>query len=505
MGQGTCRRILSQASIFTATVIGMIAVLAATANATSYTVTTTSDTSSSGQCTLRDAINAANGSVTSGSSCSAVNTGTDTIVFAGGVTGTIAIATNGTLPAIVSGETLTITGPTTAPGITIDGGMAVELMKVNQGATLNLQSLTLTNGSVTCSSEKCGVEGGSIDNFGILTITNGTLSSNQATCTSAGCLADGGAIFSAGPLTITNSTFSGNEANGESHGAGQGGAIYNASGQTMTITNATFSANVAAGDTALGGAINTEGGTVNLKGTILAASTPSNCSGSATTATYNIADDGTCFINTVDGNQVITPTSDIDLASTPAANGGPTFTLALTSTSSPAVNVVPPADCPATDQRGYIRPAPGQTNCDVGAFELNALPPVTVDCSKAAASTPNLTAISPFTFYPENVTGVTDSSGGGFSISITGVAQSAPIIDFPPLFCPNATVLGSTAFVRTTSPLGSSGMLYGIAFTATDKSSGTSCKGNVPVCVQGVLNHGKPCTGSATYNATSCR
>jgi CSLREA domain-containing protein len=93
---------------------------ATAAHATSYMVTTTSDTSASGQCTLRDAMNAANGSVTPGSSCSTPGTGTDTIAFQSGLTPPT-IMLGSSLPTIVSGETLTIQGPTT-PGIAIDGG-----------------------------------------------------------------------------------------------------------------------------------------------------------------------------------------------------------------------------------------------------------------------------------------------------------------------------------------------------------------------------------------------
>ena len=53
-------------------------------------------------------------------------------------------------------------------------------------------------------------------------------------------------------------------------------------------------------------------------------------------------------------------------------NGGPTATIAL-QVSSPAVDAVPIAGCPSTDQRGNVRPDSGDSApsaCDVGAFEL---------------------------------------------------------------------------------------------------------------------------------------
>src|SRR5208282_5967042 len=51
------------------------------------------------------------------------------------------------------------------------------------------------------------------------------------------------------------------------------------------------------------------------------------------------------------------------------SNGGPTETIALQSCG-PAIAAIPPSSCTVnTDQRGFGRPAPGQTACDIGAFE----------------------------------------------------------------------------------------------------------------------------------------
>jgi hypothetical protein len=64
-------------------------------------------------------------------------------------------------------------------------------------------------------------------------------------------------------LTVASSTFSGNQANGGSGGsgtAGEGGAVFN------------------------------DGGTVNLTGTILAASTGGNCGGGVTDNGYDLSD-----------------------------------------------------------------------------------------------------------------------------------------------------------------------------------------------------------------------
>ena len=55
-----------------------------------------------------------------------------------------------------------------------------------------------------------------------------------------------------------------------------------------------------------------------------------------------------------------------------ADNGGPTQTIALRDAfDNPALAGADPADAPATDQRGEVRPAPDGTKPDIGGFELN--------------------------------------------------------------------------------------------------------------------------------------
>ena len=58
-----------------------------------------------------------------------------------------------------------------------------------------------------------------------------------------------------------------------------------------------------------------------------------------------------------------------------ADNGGPTQTMAMQS-NSPAINRVPPALSPATDQRGVPRPQPQGGLSDIGAYELVTLPAI---------------------------------------------------------------------------------------------------------------------------------
>src|SRR5277367_625539 len=373
------------------------------ARAATFTVSNTTDPASpmAGDGSLREAITSAN---TAG--------GTNNIQFNAGVTGTITLGS--TLPAIVSGETLTITGPTTSPGIAISGGNAVQLMVVNAGATLKLQFLTMEDGSVT----GVFVEGGAILNNGTLTVADCTFSGNQATAGSQG-IGVGGAIWSEGTLTVTDSTSSGNQATGGSQGGlGFGGAIFNAgtgtvtdstfSGNqatvgggaivndsgTLTVTNSTLSGNSAA--SLLGGGIeNGVGGTVTLKGTILAdESSGGNCAlpdmpvliSPITDDGYNISDDDSCGFTMAPSGTSINNSTTLNLDPAGLANnGGPTKTIAL-EPNSQAVDFIPVLDCTdqsmppvqlTTDQRGFPRPDPGNpTFCDAGAFELQTMPVV---------------------------------------------------------------------------------------------------------------------------------
>ena len=181
-------------------------------------------------------------------------------------------------------------------------------------------------------------------------------------------------------------------------GAGDGGAIYNQG--TLTINFSTFTGNQATGGSGdpkpgqgLGGAIF---GAASLEGTILASSSnPDNCNSGITDDGYNIADDSSCKF-TMGSSQVITPTSSISLvAGGPVNNGGPTFTIGLqTSPASPAIDIVPVADCPGTDQRGFTRPDSGESMCDAGAYESGAIAPFAGVPGKANCHGKSVSALS---------------------------------------------------------------------------------------------------------------
>jgi hypothetical protein len=322
----------------------------ASARAGTITVDSLADTGAPGICVLRDAITGANTKAAT-NGCAA-GTGNDTIRF--GVTGTISLAS--TLPQITD-TLLTINGPA-SPGITIDGGHHVQVMQVAFGVMLNLNHLTIANGSSPFS-------GGGISNGGTLTVTNSTFSGNYAEDS-------GGGIANGRTLTVTNCTFSLNSA-----GDSGGGGISN--GGTLTVTNSTFSGNGAdqgGGDIANG----TEASIISIRSTVLAGSGDvGNCAATIIDTGYNISDDPWCAFSSPTSRNNTDPMLD------PAGlsnNGGPTQTIALLE-GSPAIDAIPLADCIdkasppnpiITDQRNFPRPDDGEGFCDIGAFEIHDTP-----------------------------------------------------------------------------------------------------------------------------------
>jgi hypothetical protein len=329
-----------------------------------YTVTTTAD---SGAGSLRDAIQAANGTPED-----------DTIVFnitsgcSGGVC-TITL-TSGTL-VINSAGSLTITNAGGSQRIEISGNNSTRVFFVNSGANLTIDSITIRNGSATGGNFGGGINnsgtvtitnstitnnsagfGGGINNSGTVTITNSTITNNSATV--------GGGIRNVGTVNITNSTITNNS-------AGLGGGITN--GGTVNITNSTITNNSATVGGDGGGIYNSGGATVNARNTIIANNSAPNgpdFSGTLNSQGYNLIRStiGTTITGVTTGN--ITG-QDPQLA--PLGNyGGPTQTQRPLP-SSPVINAGDPSTTglPSTDQRGAVRVLGGRV--DIGAVEITTL------------------------------------------------------------------------------------------------------------------------------------
>ena len=329
-----------------------------------------------GDCTLREAINAA-----SGNGAAQNNITFDATVFASKQTIKLS---QGLLPLI--NTDILITGPTASgAGVTVDAGGNSRIFGVI-GGTSTFSNLTLSGGNIN------GDDGGAIKQGGasVLTLNNCTLSGNMATvsggaiatnamltlnsCTLSGNTAIfGGGIHSSGTLTLNSCTLSDNSTSGNG-GANMGGGIL--SEGTLTLNSCTLSGNRAGN----GGGVFINSGTFNSSNTIVAGNTaPTNpdVSGTITAGDYNLIGNKQGAFFPASASHNIT---DVDPKLGPLKdNGGPTLTLAL-QTGSPAIDA---GNTPFTsDQRGRVRPfdfagvanAAGGNGSDIGAFELNETP-----------------------------------------------------------------------------------------------------------------------------------
>jgi hypothetical protein len=316
------------------------------------------------------------------------------------------------------------TGNLTLEGLTIrhgrgqSGGGGL----INQGGVATISDTVFTDNTN-------GGEGGGLANYGgIVTIAESVFRDN-------GTVVGGGGLFNQeGTVTILRSTFTRNEAAlggglltlggvvtiSDSafveNGAGDsGGAGLATSGGQLRITNSTFARNSTSNGTgglSLDGAAiilnstiaeNTglfvgglsAGPAVTLQNTILAhnqplsSGTPADCAGTPVSLGHNLLGDSDltnaqAFSGCTPGATDITATSDGNtptalaniLTPTVANNGGPTLTYNLVA-GSPAIDAFT-TDCPATDQRGFLRPVDGNGDtvaaCDIGAVEFGAAP-----------------------------------------------------------------------------------------------------------------------------------
>ncbi len=256
------------------------------------------------------------------------------------------------------------------------------------GAFYNGQNLTLSGSTFSTNSAAGG------DSAAAGTAGNGTGNNG-----SKGADASGGALFNAwwGVATnctfFTNTVFGGNGGNGGNGGGtfiipgdggdggdGIGGSIGNAN--TLTVVTCTLSSGAAFGGTngvagtgnltgspgqpgtGEGGNIANSGGQLSVFGTILTSATSGqNAFGQLTDLGHNLSSDSTSSFGTSSFQNTDPRLGPLTF------NGGPTPTMALLS-GSPAIDRIPAALSPRTDQRGFGRPVNGAA--DIGAFEVGA-------------------------------------------------------------------------------------------------------------------------------------
>lgn len=399
-------------------VAGTLAATSISASAVTYTVTKLADTSDGicdADCSLREAVVAANASADD-----------DVIAFAPAVFGsaqTITL-TSGEI-AVGNNGTLSINGPG-ANLLTLDGNNASRII-VNDAATSAISGLRLIRGNsqglldsgrggaiynaagnlvlsaVVIDGNASTLGGGGLNTAsgGITRIQSSTILNNTAT-------GSGGGLqnFSGCFLTIVDSTISDNTSNGSTGG---GGGQLNG---TALIVNSTISGNSAPAGS--GGGFQSNGSLLEVINSTIANNSSLTNGGGLHRGTTNIngylrntiiagnfgvaaSPDVTALdsINSLGNNLIgITGTSTgwiaSDLLDQNAMlgllvnNGGSTFTHALT-IGSPAIDAgddcVLARTCAsnnapfniATDQRGWLRPA--GPSLDIGAFEFGAINP----------------------------------------------------------------------------------------------------------------------------------
>jgi hypothetical protein len=315
------RQRLNRGFCLTAAALAIVALTPSAASAATITVNSPLDpTATPSDCTLHDAITAANTNATvAGSNCTA-GSGASDIIDATGLAGqTITLA--GGLPQITT--TVNINGPGSGQ-LTISGNDLVRPFNTNSAAVVNITGLTITHGFA--------LGGGGIMNAGTLTLTDVAVINNTAQETGGtNTFPEGGGIRTTGTLHLVLSTVSANVVNGfggTSQNNPAGGGIWN--NGTVTIDRSTLAGNGAAAVAGVGGATNASGaGIVNfgtlslLRSTLSANEVSSMASGTSNSAVGGaIANANAPAVNvTIDRSTVTDNQASADSPGTAEAGG----------------------------------------------------------------------------------------------------------------------------------------------------------------------------------------
>ncbi len=403
----TPNQVLPLISLITlAALLGPVMPARAASEATITVTTTNDELNSDGDCSLREAVRAANTNHAV-SACPAGGSGTDTIILP---VGTYPLGIAGANEDSALTGDLDITGNLVIQGAgrdssVIDGNAIDRVFHIIAGASVGINHLTIQNGAAGAGlrgggailnqgtltlldvilKENSSVSvGGGIDNLGTVTVTDSSIRDNQSQ--------DGGGIFNSdgGTLFLYSSTLSGNTATTDLGGgvdnsgsgtlenvtisdntAQSGGGIFS-DGEFLSVLNSTIVANKALEEPLNKGGNIESAFEIRFINTLVANSQSGpNCAGSGFTSLgHNLDSENTCNFNQStdlydQGDPLIGVLMD---------NGGPTLTHALLM-GSPAIDA---GDndvlvCPEKDQRGVSRPADGNDDdvaiCDIGAFE----------------------------------------------------------------------------------------------------------------------------------------
>jgi VCBS repeat-containing protein len=294
----------------------------------------------------------------------------------------------------ISGVTLRYGGapsPTTDPhgGIEVGGANVLttitdSVVSDNAGSGITAWHGTLLLDRVTVARNIAARGAGLSAQFSAsFTIANSTFSDNVADDGAGG--GAGGAVHAANSNSnpdaalVVNSTLSGNR-------AAKGCAVFDARAANMRLYNVTMADNCTAGSGRPVMVASADGewfGSIALRNSVVASpagvvdcaiESAFGLTGSFTTEGFNLLSDASCALagaGDVQGTDALLgPLAD---------NGGPTWTH-LPLPGSAAIDTGTLADCPATDQRGFVRPIDGNgdgvVRCDKGAVEAGTtLPP----------------------------------------------------------------------------------------------------------------------------------
>jgi hypothetical protein len=378
-----------------ASAIGLTCGVAASAQAATYTVGTTADSTgtcaspSSGQCSLRQLIAYENGRTTAPSPSDTIvvpagtydlTSGPLTITQSLNIVGAGARSTHVAQTSTTPDRVFDIQGSGGSPtvgiaGLTISGGTANSSNGYFGGDVRNQGVLTLTEDWITGGATSFGSGAGVSNDAGTLTLDHSLVSGNSGGNDSGGIQNFGasGTPDKPGHLLVENSTIADNSAS-------LGGGIFSwrDANNTTVVANSTIAYNdggTRTDEPNSGGLLSNTGGPIKVTNTIVAyntvdapfAGTASNCAGALpASGGYNLETSTDCgFTSTGD----LQSTDPQFASSTPVNNGGNTNTLTI-AVVSPAVDHIQfgTNGCSGTDQRDLSRPQ--GTGCDIGAVEL---------------------------------------------------------------------------------------------------------------------------------------
>ena len=468
---------------------------ARTVRAADITVNTTGDENNTdGDCSLREAIIAAN--TDSAVDACPAGSGADTIILPAG-TFTFSLAGSGENDA-ATGD-LDITGDLAIQGAGlldtfINANGLDRVFELLNGSVVSLTDLTFHGGSSTgaggnirvaelssltflraragdtvagSSTSIYVINGSTLDIFfsrvvnslsGGIYIQAGATANiyNSAIVNNEKPDSSGGGISLGGTLTIVNSTISGNSA------GFQGGGIF--SGGTLALYNVTIANNTAGTNAAgYGGGLYTGlDGTTTMHNSILADNVSldldsEDCYGPLISAGYNLIEATTgCTISGDTTGNLTGSDPSLDVLD---LNGGGTQTQPLLP-GSPAIDGGNPAGCTdengdelLTDQRGYVR----NGICDMGAYEYDSagLATTTPTATNTATQTPTGT-ITPLVTSTPTLT-ATQTPTGTIPSLVTAtptptVSATSPAVYLPLILNPGSPVTSTNTPTVTSTP-----------------------------------------------------